>query len=162
MPNGSTMSVRMACLGWHWQPYTYSRTANGSPVTALPTWLADMAKLAVRETLGESDFEPDVALINLYETGAKMGMHQDKDEMSRKPVVSLSLGNSCVFRFGNTNGRTRPYTDVELHSGDMFVFGGPARLAYHGVTKVIPRTGPAGLPFEDARINITIRQTGLT
>ena len=67
-----------------------------------------------------------------------MGLHQDKDELSMDPVVSISIGDACVFRFGNTESRGRPWTDVDLSSGDLFVFGGPARLAYHGVTKIIP------------------------
>ena len=62
-------------------------------------------------------------------------MHRDSDEKSDAPVVSLSLGDTCLFRFGNTTTRTRPYTDVELRSGDLFVFGGPARMAYHGITR---------------------------
>jgi alkylated DNA repair protein (DNA oxidative demethylase) len=68
------------------------------------------------------------------------------------PVVSLSLGDSCVFRFGNAANRGRPWTDVPLESGDLFVFGGPSRLAYHGV----PKTLPGG------RLNITLRESGLT
>ena len=66
-------------------------------------------------------------------------MHQDKEERAGAPVVSLSIGDACVFRFGNTETRGRPYTDVELRSGDLFVFGGPSRWAYHGV----PRSCPA-------------------
>ena len=63
-------------------------------------------------------------------------------------MVSVSLGAACVFRFGNTSGRNRPWTDVRLESGDLFVFGGPSRLAYHGVPKTIPGTGEPdiGLP----------------
>ena len=74
-----------------------------------------------------------------------MGLHQDKDEVSLDPVVSFSIGDACVFRFGNTVNRNRPFTDVDLRSGDLFVFGGPARLAYHGVTKIIPGTAPGRL-----------------
>ena len=71
-----------------------------------------------------------------------MGLHQDKDEVSLDPVVSFSVGDVCVFRFGNTVNRHRPFTDVDLSSGDLFVFGGAARLAYHGVTKIIPGIAP--------------------
>jgi alkylated DNA repair protein (DNA oxidative demethylase) len=88
-------------------------------------------------------------------------MHQDKDERSPAPVVSLSIGDSCTFRFGNTRNRGQPYEDVLLASGDLFVFGGPSRLAYHGVTKIHPGTAPAGCGLREGRINITMRVTGL-
>ena len=90
-----------------------------------------------------------------------MGMHQDKDEVSLAPVVSLSVGDSCRFRFGNTETRTRPYVDLTLGSGDLFVFGGPSRLAYHGVTRILPGTAPAGCGLDSGRINVTLRETGL-
>jgi alkylated DNA repair dioxygenase AlkB len=114
-----------------------------------------------RRRAGAAAYAPDVALVNLYADGARMGMHQDRDERTDAPVVSLSLGDSCTFRFGNTENRGRPYTDVELASGDLFVFGGPSRFAYHGVPKVRPRTGPAGLGLDRQRLNLTMRVTGL-
>ena len=89
-----------------------------------------------------------------------MGMHQDKDERSGAPVVSLSIGDTCVFRFGNTESRGRPYTDVELGSGDLFVFGGASRFAYHGVPKVYPGTADPALGLT-GRLNLTLRETGL-
>jgi alkylated DNA repair protein (DNA oxidative demethylase) len=67
-----------------------------------------------------------------------------------------------VFRFGNAENRRPPWTDVELASGDLFVFGGPARLAYHGVTKIVPGTAPAGCGLATGRLNITLRTTGLS
>jgi DNA oxidative demethylase len=102
----------------------------------------------------------DIALINFYDADARMGMHRDSDEKSDAPVVSLSLGDTCVFRFGNTETRTRPYTDVELLSGDLFVSGGSARLAYHGVPRVYAGTAPAELSLT-GRLNITLRVSGL-
>lgn len=101
----------------------------------------------------------DIALINFYDGDARMGMHRDADETSGAPVVSLSLGDTCVFRFGGTVTRARPWTDVELRSGDLFVFGGPSRLAYHGVPRVLPGTGPAGLGLT-GRLNVTLRVSG--
>ena len=90
-----------------------------------------------------------------------MGMHQDKDERSAAPVVSLSVGDTCVFRFGNTDNRGRPYTDVELASG-VFVFGGPSRFAYHGVTKVYEvGTGDPATGLTSGRLNLTLRVTGV-
>jgi alkylated DNA repair protein (DNA oxidative demethylase) len=166
LPGGGVMSVRTVCVGWHWQPYRYSRTAddvNGAPVAVLPEWLVELGRQALVEAYGEHQgYTPDTALINFYDGAARMGMHQDKEERSAAPVVSLSIGDSCAFRFGNTETRGRPYTDVELASGDLFVFGGPSRFAYHGVTKVLPGTGDPATGMSGGRLNITLRETGLT
>lgn len=150
------MSVATMCLGWHWLPYRYSRTCDdtdGSRVKPMSELLANLGRRAVAETFPGTPYEPDVALINWYEPSAKMGLHQDKDERSLAPVVSLSLGDPCIFRFGNTETRGRPYVDIELHTGDLVVFGGPARLAFHGVPRLL--TGPFG-----GRWNITLRESG--
>jgi alkylated DNA repair protein (DNA oxidative demethylase) len=166
LPNGGVMSVRTVCVGWHWQPYRYSRTAddvNGAPVAPFPGWLVDLGREALVEAYGEHQgYTPDTALINFYDGAARMGMHQDKEERSGAPVVSLSIGDSCVFRFGNTQTRGRPYTDVELASGDLFVFGGPSRYAYHGVPKVHVATADPATGMNGGRLNITLRATGLT
>ncbi|MFK4597475.1 alpha-ketoglutarate-dependent dioxygenase AlkB family protein [Streptomyces pristinaespiralis] len=166
LPNGGVMSVRTVCVGWHWQPYRYSRTAddvNGAPVAPFPGWLVDLGREALVEAYGEHQgYTPDTALINFYDGAARMGMHQDKEERSGAPVVSLSIGDSCVFRFGNTQTRGRPYTDVELASGDLFVFGGPSRYAYHGVPKVHVATADPATGMNGGRLNITLRETGLT
>jgi alkylated DNA repair protein (DNA oxidative demethylase) len=168
MPNGSVMSVHTVCLGWHWYPYRYSRTVDdgdGSQVKAFPDWLADLGRRAVAEAYRDSRagarYHPDIALINYYDGAARMGMHQDRDERSRAPVVSLSLGDSCVFRFGNTDNRGRPWRDVVLESGDLFVFGGPTRLAFHGVPKMLPGTEDADIGLRNGRLNITLRESGL-
>lgn len=164
---GGVMSVRMASLGWFWRPYRYSRTLpEGQPVPAFPAELGELARAALRTAYGAHpptaalDASYDVALVNFYDAHARMGMHQDRDEAVAAPVVSLSLGDSCVFRFGNTETRTRPYTDVELHSGDLFVFGGPARMAYHGVPHTWPHTADPRCGLTSGRLNITIRATG--
>jgi alkylated DNA repair protein (DNA oxidative demethylase) len=166
LPNGGVMSVRTVCLGWHWYPYRYSRTiddGDGSPVTPFPDWLAELGQRAVAEAYRQPSvsYRPDIALVNYYDGTAKMGMHQDKDEHSLEPVVSLSLGDTCVFRFGNTENRNRPWTDVELRSGDLFVFGGPSRLAYHGVPRTCPGTGNPDIGLPKGRLNITLRVSGL-
>ncbi|MFF5445743.1 alpha-ketoglutarate-dependent dioxygenase AlkB family protein [Streptomyces sp. NPDC012888] len=171
-PGGGTMTARQVCLGLHWYPYGYAPTAvdgDGAPVKPLPGWLAALAVEAVEvvEAVGsagvaydpERDGPYDIALVNFYDAGARMGMHRDAEERSGAPVVSLSLGDSCVFRFGNTASRGRPYQDVELRSGDLFVFGGPARRAYHGVPKVYPGTAPAALGLS-GRLNVTLRAGG--
>lgn len=166
---GHPMSVRTVCLGWHWQPYRYSREAtdvNGTRVLPFPDWMVRLGRSALRETgCAASDvdtYTPDTALVNYYDRNARMGMHQDKDELCDAPIVSLSIGEDCTFRFGNTETRNRPYTDLRLASGDLFVFGGPARLAYHGVTAIHPDTAPKACGLLEGRINITMRMTGLT
>ncbi|MFF7949522.1 alpha-ketoglutarate-dependent dioxygenase AlkB family protein [Streptomyces griseorubiginosus] len=169
-PGGGTMTARQVCLGWHWYPYAYARTVadgDGAPVKPFPHWLGELGRAAVRDALDTEttghDTTPinfDIALINFYDGDARMGMHRDSDEKTDAPVVSLSLGDTCVFRFGNTETRTKPYTDVELRSGDLFVFGGPSRLAYHGVPRVHPGTAPPELGLT-GRLNITLRVSGL-
>ncbi|MGW7270939.1 alpha-ketoglutarate-dependent dioxygenase AlkB family protein [Streptomyces sp. NPDC054864] len=171
LPRGGVMSVRTVCVGWHWQPYRYTRTAgdvNGRRVAAFPEWMADLGRRGLTAAYGDgdpaaaADYTPDTALINFYDGQAKMGMHQDKDERSSAPVVSLSIGDTCVFRVGNTETRTKPYTDVELASGDLFVFGGPSRYIFHGVPKVHEGTADPATGLTSGRLNITMRVTGLT
>jgi alkylated DNA repair protein (DNA oxidative demethylase) len=162
LPNGGVMSVQTVCLGWHWLPYRYSRTADdvdGAPVEPFPGWLAQLGREALAAAYDAPvAYAPDAALINFYDASAKLGMNQDKEERSYAPVVSLSIGDTCTFRFGNPATRGKPYTDIELRSGDLFVFGGPSRWAYHGVPKVFADTGP---PFLKGRLNLTLRETGL-
>ncbi|MFC5666281.1 alpha-ketoglutarate-dependent dioxygenase AlkB family protein [Kitasatospora misakiensis] len=169
MPTGGTMSVRMVSLGRHWYPYGYSSTTeDGTPVKPFPPELGELARRAVAEAYGSAvegitgavGYEPDIAIVNHYPHGARMGLHQDRDERVDAPVVSLSLGDSCVFRLGNTETRTRPWTDLELRSGDLLVFGGPARFAYHGVVRTLPGTADPALGLT-GRLNITVRQSGL-
>jgi alkylated DNA repair protein (DNA oxidative demethylase) len=170
LPNRSTMSVQTVCLGWHWTPYRYTRVAvdqNDAPVTPFPEWLGELSRQALADAYGAAPmsdaYEPDAALINFYDRHAKLGMHQDKDEHSDAPVVSLSIGATCIFRFGNTKNRNAPYTDIELRSGDLFVFGGPSRLAYHGVPHTIQAgTANPDIGLTDGRLNITVRDTGLS
>jgi DNA oxidative demethylase len=179
MPRGGVMSVKITCLGWHWYPYRYSATVDdgdGRPVAPFPQWLGDLSRRAVSDAtaLGHSPSDagstggrnparpylPDVGLVNWYGPGARMGMHVDRDERSPAPVVSFSVGDSCVFRFGTADGRGRPWEDVILESGDVFVFGGPARLAYHGVPKTMAGSADRALGLE-GRFNVTIRESGL-
>lgn len=160
------MTARQVCLGWHWHPYAYARTVvdgDQAPVKPFPDWLGELGRRAVTDALGSEEATSaayDIALINFYDGDARMGMHRDSDEKSPAPVVSLSLGDTCVFRFGNTETRTRPYTDAELRSGDLFVFGGPSRLAHHGVPRVHPGSAPPELGLT-GRLNITLRVSGL-
>ena len=172
MRNGSQMSVAMVGLGWHWFPYRYSRTrddADGGPALPFPPWLGALAVRAVADAVvvdpqvaaDRDTFIPDVALVNWYGPGARMGMHVDGDEVVAAPVVSFSVGTTGIFRFGNRHGRGRPWTDVPLESGDVVVFGGPGRLAYHGVPRLVSGTDDPALGELPGRLNVTVRQTGL-
>jgi DNA oxidative demethylase len=144
----------------------YSRTADdvdGAPVKPFPGWLAELGRRAVADAYDDpaAAYRPDIALINHYDERARMGMDADRDERSLAPVVSLSLGASCVFRFGNTQTRNRPWTDVALESGDLFVFGGPSRLAFHGVPRILPGSGGRDIGLDEGRLDITLRESGL-
>lgn len=165
---GYPMSVQSVCLGWHWNPGRLTRRAvdqNGELVPPVPDWMVRLGHRALLRATGDDEaarsYVPDCALVNWYEPSARMGMHQDKEERDPAPVVSFSIGDSCRFRFGNTETRNKPYVDLELRSGDLFVFGGPSRLAFHGVTRIMPDTAPAGLGLPPGRINITLRVSGL-
>ena len=169
VPSGHLMSVQSVCLGWHWQPYVYSRVAHdtdGAPVKPLPAGLAELARAAVGDAYGHSSHEaaayaPDAAIVNLYGPGARLGLHQDGEEPSDAPVVTISLGDTCTFRLAGVGRRTGPFTDIELRSGDLLVFGRTNRRIYHGVPKVVPDTAPAGLGLPPGRLSITVRETGL-
>src|SRR5438270_12932718 len=167
VPSGHLMSVQSVCLGWHWEPYAYSRTADdtdGSPVKPMPADVVELARAAVADAFGHdsaASYAPDAAIVNLYPPGARLGLHLDGEEPSDAPVVTLSLGDSAVFRFAGVGRRNGPFTDVELRSGDLLVFGGPSRRIYHGVPKVLEGTGPGGLGLPPGRVSITLRETGL-
>jgi alkylated DNA repair protein (DNA oxidative demethylase) len=152
------------CLGWHWRPYLYSKTADdtdGAAVKALPEEVAGLARAAVSDAYGRAgQFRPDAAIINLYAPGAHLGLHQDGEEPSSAPVVTISLGDTCVFRLAGVDRRTGPFTDISMASGDLVVFGGPSRRIYHGVPKVLTGTGPDSLGLPPGRLSITVRETG--
>ena len=159
VPAGHLMTVQSVCLGWHWQPYMYSRTADdtdGAPVKPLTAGLVALARRAVEEP-----FHPDAAIVNYYAPGAHLGLHQDGEEPSPAPVVTISLGDTCVFRFAATDRRTGPFTDVQFRSGDLLVFGGRNRRIYHGVPRVLDGTAPRWLDLPPGRVSITVRETGL-
>ena len=163
---GGTMHVRMLCLGRHWNGKTYSYEAVRSDfdqlaVPPLPAPLRDLAR-GVAATAGMSlSFAPDLCILNYYGHEGRMGLHQDKDESAQSlalglPVVSISLGDSARFLFGGLRRRD-PVEALLLESGDAFVFGGPARLRYHGVSRIVPSTAPPALGLE-GRFNLTFRQ----
>jgi DNA alkylation damage repair protein AlkB len=161
---GGKMRVRMVCLGRHWNPLTYQYEAtradyDGAPVPPVPEAFAALA-MRVAQDAGFT-FRPDICLINWYGPDGRMGLHQDKDESPSSlnaglPVVSISLGDTARFLFGGVR-RREPVEAILLDSGDAFVFGGPARLRYHGVSRIIPGTAPPILGIE-GRCNLTFRQ----
>jgi DNA alkylation damage repair protein AlkB len=161
---GGSMHVRMLCLGRHWNGklYKYEATRSdfdGLPVPPLPAdfkWMADHAAAFVGMTL-----DADLCILNYYDADGHMGVHQDKDESPESiaagtPIVSISLGDSARFLFGGLRRRD-PIKSRMLHSGDAFVFGGPARLRYHGVSRILPHTAPPQLALA-GRFNLTFRQ----
>ena len=106
-------------------------------------------------------FDPDLCILNYYDADGRMGLHQDKDESGPSlsagfPVVSVSLGDTARFLFGGLRRRD-PVETLLLESGDVFVFGGPARLRYHGVSRILPLTAPPDLGMA-GRFNLTFRQ----
>ena len=167
VPTGHLMTVQSVCLGWHWYPYAYTRTADdtdGAPVKPMPAGLVELGRRAVRDTFGPADgdaYAPDAAIVNLYAPGARLGLHQDGEEPAAAPVVTISLGDTATFRLAGVDRRTGPFTDVELRSGDLLVFGGPNRRIFHGIPKVADGTGPQGLGLPPGRLSITLRETGL-
>jgi alkylated DNA repair protein (DNA oxidative demethylase) len=168
VPTGHLMSTMAVCLGWHWSPYAYSRTADdtdGAPVTPMPASVDALAHRAVVDAYGPDSpearaFLPDAGIVNLYPRGAHLGLHQDGEEPSTSPVVTISLGDACTFRMAGVDRRTGPFTDVELRSGDLLVFGRESRRIFHGVPKVLDGTAPEGLGLPPGRLSITVRETG--
>jgi alkylated DNA repair protein (DNA oxidative demethylase) len=164
---GGKMHVRMLCLGRHWNGKTYSyeqtRTDfDGLPAPPLPENLRALANAAAAST--GMTLDADLCILNFYEAEGRMGLHQDKDESERSlaaglPVVSISLGDTAKFLFGGVRRRD-PVDALLLESGDAFVFGGPSRLRYHGVTRIVPETAPLGLQIA-GRFNLTFRQYDL-
>ena len=161
---GGKMHVRMLCLGRHWNPLTYTYETSRSdydaaPVAPVPEEFMTLAIRAAEEA--GFTFRPDICLINWYGPEGRMGLHQDKDESPASiaaglPVVSISLGDTARFLFGGLR-RREPVETMLLESGDAFVFGGPARLRYHGVSRILPGTAPPALGIE-GRFNLTFRQ----
>jgi DNA oxidative demethylase len=165
---GGRMHVRMLCLGRHWngKTYRYEPTRSdfdGLAAPPLPEAFAGLAR-DVAAAAGMT-LDPDICILNYYDAEGRMGLHQDKDEEERSiaagvPVVSVSIGDTARFLFGGLR-RREPIETVMLESGDAFVFGGPARLRYHGVSRIIPRTAPPALGIE-GRFNLTFRQYDVT
>lgn len=155
---GKPFTVRMSnCgpLGWVSDESGYRYQTNhpdtGRPWPAMPPRL-----LEIWSRLAPGAPPPEACLINVYEAGAKMGLHQDRDEAELSaPVVSLSLGDAALFRVGGLR-RSDPTRSLRLRSGDALTFGGPARLIFHGIDRIYPASSTL-LP-EGGRINLTLRR----
>ncbi|WP_454748186.1 alpha-ketoglutarate-dependent dioxygenase AlkB family protein [Ciceribacter selenitireducens] len=156
---GKEMSVRMTnCgpLGWvtdkeRGYRYQPNHPVTGRPWPAIPAMLLD-----IWNRVSGSDKPPEACLVNFYDDDARMGLHQDRDEKDLEaPVVSVSLGNACLFRIGGTN-RKDPTMSMKLTSGDVFVIGGAGRLCFHGVDRIYPSTST--LLKNGGRINLTLRR----
>ena len=162
-PGGYRMSVAMTncgALGWVTDRSGYRYDAvdpvSGLAWPAMPKPLLKLAISAASEA-GFQSFVPDACLINRYETGARLSLHQDKDEKDfSQPIVSVSLGIPAVFQFGGLNRSDKP-ARVRLTHGDVVVWGGRARLRYHGVLALKEDHHPL---VGDHRINLTFRKAG--
>lgn len=160
-PGGFRMSVAMTncgSLGWtsdeHGYRYRPDDPLNGEPWPAIPPLLGRLAGAAA-EAAGFPGFAPDACLINRYAPGARMSLHQDRDERDLDaPIVSLSLGLPAVFLFGGRTRRERPRRIALLH-GDAIVWGGPDRLRYHGVAPLKDGAHPL---LGALRLNLTFRR----
>ena len=160
---GRRMSVGMLCLGKHWNGLTYQYEDRRSDfddlaVPPIPALFADIARTAASDA--GFTMIPDLCIMNYYSIDAKMGVHQDKDERAETiaagvPIVSVSLGDAARFVIGGLSRRD-PTQAMILRSGDVLVMGGPARLRYHGVTRILPGTAPEGTG--PGRFNLTFRQ----
>ena len=164
---GGKMHVRMLCLGRHWNGKTYQYEAVRSDFDHLPAPpLSDTFRTLARDIARSAGMtlDADLCILNYYDAEGRMGLHQDKDESERSiaaglPVVSVSLGDTARFLFGGLR-RKEPAEARLLESGDAFVFGGPARLRYHGVSRIVPGTAPPELHMT-GRFNLTFRQYDL-
>lgn len=160
---GRKMSVGMLCLGRHWNGMTYQYEERRSDYdqAEVPPIPADMLAIA-QSAASDAGYalQPDICIMNYYTAESRMGVHQDRDERPETlsagvPIVSVSLGDAARFVVGGTTRKehTRP---IILRSGDVLVMGGPSRLRFHGVTKILPGTAPAGTG--PGRFNLTFRQ----
>ena len=160
-PGGLRMSVAMTncgSLGWvsDRAGYRYAALdpATGLPWPAMPAAFASLAGDAA-ERAGFANFNPDVCLINRYEAGARLSLHQDRDERDyEQPIVSVSLGVGAVFLFGGSQRSDRT-AKLRLEHGDVVVWGGPARLRYHGV---LPLEAGSHALTGAQRFNLTFRK----
>ncbi len=156
---GHPLSVEMTnfgALGWVTDAamgyrYEQHHPERGTPWPAIPATL-----LAIWDELTGYRAKPEACLVNLYRAGARMGLHRDQDEDARDaPVLSVSLGDTAIFRFGPARSRKTTQTML-LKSGDLLLFDGPARLMFHGIDRIV--AGTSSLVPGGGRINLTLRR----
>jgi DNA oxidative demethylase len=156
---GKEMSVRMTncgVLGWVTDKEGGYRYQAVHPVTQRPWPAIPQRLLELWQEVGDFPLLPEACLVNFYSDTAKMGLHQDRDEQNLSaPVVSVSLGDACLFRFGGTN-RNDKTQSIRLSSGDVVVLGGEGRMVFHGVDRIYP--GTSTLLKSTGRINLTLRR----
>lgn len=156
---GKPFSVRMTNLGplgWVSDKDRGYRYQPAHPETARPWPAIPEILLKAWDEVGLYGAPPEACLVNWYEPGARMGLHQDRDEQDfQAPVVSLSLGDTALFRIGGLK-RTDPTTSFRLSSGDAMALAGESRLAFHGVDRIYP--GTSTLLPKGGRINLTLRR----
>jgi DNA oxidative demethylase len=151
----SVEETNFGSLGWIADETGY-RYGPRHPYTDEPWPAIPDVLLALWREAAAFALPPQCCLVNLYRGGARMGLHQDKDEAALgAPVLSVSLGDEALFRMGGTS-RMGPTKSLRLRSGDVLVFGGPARLAHHGVDRVL--AGTSGLVAGGGRVNLTLRR----
>jgi len=157
--SGRPMSVRMTnCgpLGWVTDKERGYRYQATHPVTGLPWPAIPQVLLDLWRDISSHPKDPEACLVNFYADNAKMGLHQDRDEADfSAPVLSISLGNTCLFRIGGL-ARTDRTRSLKLESGDVFLLGGEGRLCFHGVDRIYP--GTSTLLKSGGRINLTLRR----
>ena len=157
--SGRPMSVRMTnCgpLGWVTDKERGYRYQTTHPVTGLPWPAIPQVLLDLWRDISGHPKDPEACLVNFYADDAKMGLHQDRDEADLSaPVLSISLGNTCLFRIGGL-ARTDRTKSLKLESGDVFLLGGEGRLCFHGVDRIYP--GTSTLLKSGGRINLTLRR----
>jgi DNA oxidative demethylase len=158
---GKPFSVRMTnlgSLGWVTDKQGGYRYQATHPVTGTPWPPMPEVLLNLWTKVADYPHSPEACLVNFYNADAKMGLHQDRDEKDfTAPVVSISLGDTALFRWGGTTrgGKTQ---SVKLESGDVLVMGGESRLCFHGVDRVY--AGTSTLLKDGGRINLTMRRVG--
>lgn len=144
----------------YYAPPCGSRYVQAHPTTGEPFPPVPASILAICQDVAEEygfAYEAQSAYLSYYPLGSAIGRHQDYEEKVNKPVISISLGEDGLFEIGGLE-RFGLYEEVILHSGDVFMFGGEHRYAYHSVKRIIPETKPAELVMDPVRISITIRQ----
>lgn len=161
----------IACIGYEWVPYYYKAARIKFPLPLQLMCEQAIADVGLKQYLsGPYRFKGDTGIVNLFnnpDASPALGMHQDRSEDDElinagSPIITISLGDSCIFRFGNPYDAAAPYQDIEMRSGDLLIMAGRERSAYHGVMKIISDTTPPELEMTaKGRISLTMRQAFL-